>query len=901
MTDERLFGGTMINPFWANTHLPGLRRLWRRLTVGLAALGLLLALLGPAAAAPPDGSLDPSFNPGVQKIPIIRGWAGYTTTINSVNTFNGYSLIWGYFTSLTLGSETYRTSLARLTDTNGAVDPAFDTSPTGPIPIQGEVRAVWLTANNDTLTSPILIGGQFSLTDPGTSKTYYNLARLKWTGSAYAVDTDFPQILDQVVTGTGVPVSAVNNIAVQGSYGSGPILVGGYNLKVLESAGGDASKAYHLIKLNSDCTYNSTYSTNNPARALPGGYVQGIRMYPSNEARLFGTMPRTSVQGNPPYNDYMQLLSAADLSTITKSLGEDKFDGPIYNMQQNSPGAPWVVSGLFKKAFNTYINHVAVIKADLTDVDNSTAPYTNFNAGVIAGGGADHAVMQIFITGSGQLILGGNLTSFNNTTCGHLVRLNTNGTVDLNFNNPVTPGVLGSGVDDRTFGLFVIPGFSNILGITGAFRNYNDKNRGGIASIDMSGNLQDSFKNFASVSNTPGTVYAMEWGPNGQQMIGGDFTGVGGKWHQNLALLKWDGSTDHTFVNNVDGVVRKLWSDLNNNMLVGGTFGAANGVGRTSLAHFKGTISMSPPPYSYPILSYDLNMNFNPKAVQSDSTVANIHVLEGNDNTGTILIGGDLANVGDSPLTLQPRTAVARLLPSGFLDSSFTFTPPGALTNMKVKEGGAPEGISGVYIIGKATYNNSLPVGFCTHLLDNGGVDPGFGPSGGTTPVDHYLLFDGQVLSGGGRQTQIYLGGDFTHVLDGSTNPARNHLALISANGVLDTTFVPPGPDGTIAAMEVQKNGKIVIGGAFTSYGGTSRNGVARLNADGSLDTSFNPGTGTNGPVLYLNVDSWNGTAYLCGAFTTYNNVSRLGLARIYCGPIMKPTSAAINLLLLMD
>ena len=74
MKEERLFGGTMINPFWAKTHLPGLRRTWRLLTVCLAALGLLLAFLSPAAAA--DGALDPTFNnlgAGVQKIPSSGG------------------------------------------------------------------------------------------------------------------------------------------------------------------------------------------------------------------------------------------------------------------------------------------------------------------------------------------------------------------------------------------------------------------------------------------------------------------------------------------------------------------------------------------------------------------------------------------------------------------------------------------------------------------------------------------------------------------------------------------------------------------------------------------------------------------------------------------------------------
>ena len=70
---------------------------------------------------------------------------------------------------------------------------------------------------------------------------------------------------------------------------------------------------------------------------------------------------------------------------------------------------------------------------------------------------------------------------------------------------------------------------------------------------------------------------------DGSIIIGGDFTGVGGKWHQNLARVNWDGSTDHTYMANVDGVVNSLRSK-NGNLLVAGHFGTANGVGRTSLA-----------------------------------------------------------------------------------------------------------------------------------------------------------------------------------------------------------------------------------------------------------------------------------------------------------------------------
>jgi uncharacterized delta-60 repeat protein len=47
--------------------------------------------------------------------------------------------------------------------------------------------------------------------------------------------------------------------------------------------------------------------------------------------------------------------------------------------------------------------------------------------------------------------------------------------------------------------------------------------------------------------------------------------------------------------------------------------------------------------------------------------------------------------------------------------------------------------------------------------------------------------------------------------------------------------------DGAVASIALQADGKIVVGGAFTTVNGTARNYFARLNADGLLDETFAP------------------------------------------------------------
>ncbi len=122
-------------------------------------------------------------------------------------------------------------------------------------------------------------------------------------------------------------------------------------------------------------------------------------------------------------------------------------------------------------------------------------------------------------------------------------------------------------------------------------------------------------------------------------------------------------------------------------------------------------------------------------------------------------------------------------------------------------------------------------------LNPDGSVDAAFDP-GANAPV--YRI----GMQPGGK---IVVGGEFSTLGGGGTGTTtRNNLGRLNVNGALDLTF-DPGANGPVQAMAIQADGKILIGGTFTTVGGggsgtTTRNYIARLNADGSVDTSFNPG-----------------------------------------------------------
>jgi hypothetical protein len=72
--------------------------------------------------------------------------------------------------------------------------------------------------------------------------------------------------------------------------------------------------------------------------------------------------------------------------------------------------------------------------------------------------------------------------------------------------------------------------------------------------------------------------------------------------------------------------------------------------------------------------------------------------------------------------------------------------------------------------------------------------------------------------------------------------------------------------------------------GGFTSFNGTSRNGVCRLNSDGSLDTSFNPGTGISSVLaqpMYAVRQLSTGKILIGGSFYEYNGNTAYGAVRL--------------------
>ncbi len=203
---------------------------------------------------------------------------------------------------------------------------------------------------------------------------------------------------------------------------------------------------------------------------------------------------------------------------------------------------------------------------------------------------------------------------------------------------------------------------------------------------------------------------------------------------------------------------------------------------------------------------------------------------------------------------------IARLNSDGTLDTSFTAAGAG-LNNY-------PETLAiqadGKVLLGGPFYTvNGASRLYLGRLNTDGTLDTGFNPSlnNGVTSVT--VQPDGKIV----------IGGVFTSV---NGTAGINRIARLNADGTLDTSFNSggSGANANLLAVVVQGDGKLLLGGFFTSVNGTVANRIARLNADGTLDSAFtSSGAGTNNGIHSVAVQT-DGKVVFGGIFTSVNGMA---------------------------
>jgi uncharacterized delta-60 repeat protein len=367
-----------------------------------------------------------------------------------------------------------------------------------------------------------------------------------------------------------------------------------------------------------------------------------------------------------------------------------------------------------------------------------------------------------------------------------------------------------------------------------------------IAHAQNPGSLDMSFNPGMGANSFVNTI-ALQ--PDGKVIIAGAFSSFDGMPRNHIVRLNADGTMDGSFTvgTGANEMIQTIALQPDGKIVIGGWFTSYNGTTRNRIARLNADGTLDD---SFTVGS-GANAAVYATAVQAD---------------GKIIIGGQFNFYGGTA-----RFCIARLNADGTLDDSFTVGAgaTGAdLFNTRVNTTAIqPDGK--IIIGGSFTEYDGIAINRVARLNADGSLDDTFtvgtGASGSvrTTAVQQ----DGEII----------IGGEFTSY----NGTAINRVARLNSDGTLDDSFtVGSGATGAVCATAVQADGKIVIGGLFNIYNATSSRRIARLNADGSLDGSFTLGTGADAVVNSTTIQP-DGKIIIGGDFTSYDGTAINRIARL--------------------
>ncbi|MBI2927874.1 MAG: immunoglobulin domain-containing protein [Verrucomicrobia bacterium] len=238
---------------------------------------------------------------------------------------------------------------------------------------------------------------------------------------------------------------------------------------------------------------------------------------------------------------------------------------------------------------------------------------------------------------------------------------------------------------------------------------------------------------------------------------------------------------------------------------------------------------------------------------------------------GKLVVGGNFFEVNRT----GRGQGIARLNADGSLDNSFNPQAAGVSSGLPVTSVLAED--DGGVVAGRFHAGGSDRAMLVVRWKTDGTLDATFI----APPINGSVSAMARQLDG-----KILIGGDFTRV-GGLT---RNRLARLNADGSHDTNFLSGGLTGFVNTISlglvrkllVLEDGDLLVGGRFNTVNGERRIHVARLNPDGSLDGAFTGFTTVVPNILVRALAvQHDGKIYIGGNFTTIDGQPRGGFARL--------------------
>jgi len=536
------------------------------------------------------------------------------------------------------------------------------------------------------------------------------------------------------------------------------------------------------------------------------------------------------------------------------------------------------------------------------------------------------SVRVIHVAPNGDVLIGGENLSVTDLAIpmGALVRFKADGSIDLAF-KPVSSGRVDAIIDDGADGFYLGGTFTNVAGQPNAFFA-----RINALGASISGNLLGVNAPLHSL---------LRDAASGAIFLGGEFTQLGGLPVNRIARLRSDNVRDTRFVADINGSVLALSLTRNGDLLVGGEFTQVNGASRLNFVRLtaRGAINTDYPERGIDnrvravvergdgdiVIAGDftrVNNKSVKRIVQFDENSSRSVVLGGTDapihalqllSGDHLVFGGEFTDAGGFA-----RNRLARTDGHGIMDETLDTAINGIVTTVvrlpthQWLIGGDFTQFDNATRTGLALMNSIGSVitplsGSADAQLNGVPLAMAALPSGEIVIAGEftsaYNAGAGYVIRTNGDASQrspfanfsadanatvralavqpdgkIFIGGDFSQV--GGVN--RAGIARLNTDGTLDATFNALLSGGAVVrAIALQRDGKVVIGGTFSSASGTLRNHLVRVNgAGGVLDTTFDPNPNGRIDTLLLQPD---GDILVGGEFTTLGATSRIRVARL--------------------
>jgi uncharacterized delta-60 repeat protein len=494
-----------------------------------------------------------------------------------------------------------------------------------------------------------------------------------------------------------------------------------------------------------------------------------------------------------------------------------------------------------------------------------------------AGGSAGYYPSAVAIQPDGKILVGGSFTSFNGHPTNGVVRLNADGSVDPTFTAPLRADAEVAGLTLQPDGNVLVDGYRVLsTASTGALLS--------LARLLPSGSLDPGFATttLGGTITTAGYEPAVTLQPDGKLLVVGIFP-------NSVARLNANGTLDLSFQAAFPQSPVALGLQPNGSILLG--FDAFSGaeqtlVGLTSTgAANSAFVAKVQSPGNVAAVARQpdgklvLGGNFtelNGQAVHRLTRLTANGTLDAGFAGATGVVRGVIYSLllqPDGNVLIGTAQGMGRFTSAGSPDPSFTPASAGiGATALALQTDGkilATVLYSGT--VSGVAYNRLV------RLTGTGAFDPTFVRAGTSTTLGTPSLTDAVLVQPDGR---ILVGGIFQ--VSGQAPVGR--VVRYETTGALDPTFSTlaftnaTGTSSTanrIYSLAFQPDGKLLVGGNFGAVDGSLRYGMARLTATGTLDATFAPGAVFTGPVYSL-AQQPNGRVLLGGNFSTPGPLTNL-------------------------